>query len=175
MLDFELQADTAIPLCAHEWMLRELVRNLLHNAIRHAPIGSALLVTLTLQADRQHACLRILDEGPGLPEELLQRLYQPFSAGDTRNGSGLGLAICLEIVQALHGAWSCTTATKGRTSLACKRRLACRLRQSSRPLRSPLALPPYSHFKKWLQRGFCARLTGAAPSLRRTAGVGAMH
>jgi len=103
LLDFELQADTAIPLCAHEWMLRELVRNLLHNAIRHAPIGSALLVTLTLQADRQHACLRILDEGPGLPEELLQRLYQPFSAGDTRNGSGLGLAICMEIVQALQG------------------------------------------------------------------------
>ena len=60
-------------------------------------------VTLTPQADRQHACLHIIDQGPGLSEELLQRLYQPFSAGDTRNGSGLGLAICLEIVQALHG------------------------------------------------------------------------
>lgn len=103
LLDFELQADTPTPVPAHEWMLRELVRNLLHNAIRHAPPGSALLVTLTPRADGQHACLRILDEGPGLPEELLQRLYQPFSAGDTRNGSGLGLAICMEIVQALHG------------------------------------------------------------------------
>jgi two-component system sensor histidine kinase TctE len=103
MLDFELRADTPVPLSAHEWMLRELVRNLLHNAIRHAPPGSALLVTLTPQADRQHACLHIIDQGPGLSEELLQRLYQPFSAGDTRNGSGLGLAICLEIVQALHG------------------------------------------------------------------------
>lgn len=103
MLDFELRADTPVPVPAHEWMLRELVRNLLHNAIRHAPPGSALLVTLAPQADRQHSCLHIIDQGPGLSEELLQRLYQPFSAGDTRNGSGLGLAICLEIVQALHG------------------------------------------------------------------------
>ena len=103
LLDFELQADTSIPLAAHEWMLRELVRNLLHNAIRHAPIGSALLVTLTLSPDCRHANLHIIDQGPGLSEELLQRLYQPFSAGSTSTGSGLGLAICLEIVQALHG------------------------------------------------------------------------
>ena len=103
LLDFELQADTSIPLAAHEWMLRELVRNLLHNAIRHAPIGSALLVTLTLSPDCRHANLLIIDQGPGLSEELLQRLYQPFSAGSTSTGSGLGLAICLEIVQALHG------------------------------------------------------------------------
>ena len=102
-LDFELQADASTPVCAHEWMLRELVRNLLHNAIRHAPPGSALLVTLAAQADGRHTCLHVIDHGPGLPDELLQRLYQPFSAGDSRHGSGLGLAICLESVQALHG------------------------------------------------------------------------
>jgi len=102
-LDFELQADVPTPVRAHAWMLRELVRNLLHNAIRHAPHGSALLVTLSPAPSKQHACLRILDQGPGLSQELIQRLYQPFSAGDSRHGSGLGLAICLEIVQALHG------------------------------------------------------------------------
>lgn len=103
MLDFELQADAPVWVHAHEWMLRELVRNLLHNAIRHAPSGSALWVALRLTNHNRQACLHIIDQGPGLSEELIQRLYQPFSAGDSRNGSGLGLAICLEIVQALGG------------------------------------------------------------------------
>lgn len=102
-LDFELQADLPVWVHAHEWMLRELMRNLLHNAIRHAPTGSALLVALRLENHNQQACLQIIDQGPGLSEELIQRLYQPFSAGDSRNGSGLGLAICMEIVQALGG------------------------------------------------------------------------
>lgn len=102
-LDFELQADVAMPVLAHGWMLRELVRNLLHNAIRHAPHGSALLVTLQPTRAKTHARLSIVDQGLGLSQELIQRLYQPFSAGDSRHGSGLGLAICMEIVQALGG------------------------------------------------------------------------
>lgn len=102
-LDFELQADTPVQVQAHEWMLRELVRNVLHNAICHAPVGSALWVTLTPDTSQQQATLRILDQGAGLSEALMQRLYQPFSAGDSRSGSGLGLAICWEIVQALEG------------------------------------------------------------------------
>lgn len=103
LLDFELQADTPVTVRAHAWMLRELVRNLLHNAIRHAPEGSALSVELAPGAHQHTATLRIRDHGPGLSEELMQRLYQPFSAGDSRHGSGLGLAICQEIVQALNG------------------------------------------------------------------------
>lgn len=102
-LDFELQADTPAYVQAHAWMLRELVRNLLHNAIRHAPTASSLLVTLRPAPSKLQAHLCIVDQGPGLSEELIQRLYQPFSAGDTRDGSGLGLAICQEIVQAMGG------------------------------------------------------------------------
>lgn len=102
-LDFELQADRPVSIQAHAWMLRELVRNLLHNAIRHAPLGSALSVHLVIDASARTAQLHITDHGPGLTEELMQRLYQPFSAGDSRHGSGLGLAICQEIVQALGG------------------------------------------------------------------------
>ena len=41
--------------------------------------------------------------GSGIDDELAQRLFQPFSAGNTRSGSGLGLAICQEIVQTLGG------------------------------------------------------------------------
>lgn len=99
-LDFGIHTDPA-PLRAHAWMLRELARNLLHNAIRHAPAGSTLSVDL--RSDGRHAALTIADQGPGIDAELATRLFQPFSAGDIRTGSGLGLAICHEIVQALDG------------------------------------------------------------------------
>ncbi len=99
-LEFELQAQTATVL-AHDWMLRELVRNLLHNAIKHSPKGSSLSVHLTV--DEVHAQLVIADSGAGIDEELRQRLFQPFSAGRMQPGSGLGLAICAEIASALGG------------------------------------------------------------------------
>jgi len=100
-LDFELQADLPVQVAAPEWMLRELTRNLLHNAIRHAPPGTPLQVRLTHSAT--DALLCIADSGPGISPELERRLFQPFAAGDRHSGSGLGLAICREIVQALHG------------------------------------------------------------------------
>jgi two-component system sensor histidine kinase TctE len=99
-LDFGIHTDEAL-LHAHEWMLRELSRNLLHNAVRHAPRGSVLSVEL--RADRHHLALTISDQGPGIHDELRTRLFQPFSAGDVRTGSGLGLAICQEITLALGG------------------------------------------------------------------------
>ena len=99
-LDFEIRTVPA-PIRAHEWMLRELVRNLLHNAIRHAPEHTEL--TLSLVSDRQFAALTIRDDGPGISSALRERLFQPFSAGQSRSGSGLGLMICREIVTALGG------------------------------------------------------------------------
>ena len=100
VLDFELQAEPVV-LRAHEWMLRELTRNLLSNAVRHSPPGGLLGIRLE-QAGGQ-ARLMLSDSGPGIEPELARRLFQPFSAGAGGSGSGLGLAICHEIVQALGG------------------------------------------------------------------------
>lgn len=99
-LDFEIDLAAA-PVRGHEWMLRELTRNLLHNAIRHAPPGSRLAVRLL--ADARTAALTVADEGPGIDAALRERLFQPFAAGSRSGGSGLGLAICREIVQSLGG------------------------------------------------------------------------
>lgn len=99
-IDFDIETQPA-PVRAHEWMLRELARNLLHNAIKHTPAAGSLSVRVL--ADARTATLRVTDSGAGIPDELAGRLFQPFSAGDVRNGSGLGLAICQEIVQALGG------------------------------------------------------------------------
>ncbi|MBB3176008.1 sensor histidine kinase [Variovorax sp. Sphag1AA] len=101
-LDFELSAAaTPVPVRAHRWMLQELSRNLLHNAIKHSPNGGALVVRVA--ADAQSATLTLSDQGPGISDELRQRLFAPFAAGDVSSGSGLGLAICREIVLALGG------------------------------------------------------------------------
>jgi two-component system sensor histidine kinase TctE len=99
-IDFEIEtAPAAIE--AHTWMLRELSRNLMHNAVKHTPPGGRIAVRLV--TDRNSAALTVADSGPGVTAELRTRLFQPFSAGDVRHGSGLGLAICHEIVRALGG------------------------------------------------------------------------
>ncbi len=101
-LDFELAVPAQpVRVRAHLWMLQELARNLLHNAIKHSPRGAALAVRVRAEAGQ--AVLEVSDEGPGISDALRQRLFAPFAAGDVGSGSGLGLAICHEIVQALGG------------------------------------------------------------------------
>ncbi len=99
-LDFDLLLQP-VAVRAHAWALRELARNLLHNAIKHSPPQGRLVVSL--QAEGSSACLSITDSGPGIPDALRPRLFQPFAAGAAGSGSGLGLAICREIVQSVGG------------------------------------------------------------------------
>ncbi len=101
-LDFDLEAHEA-PVRAHEWSLRELTRNLLHNAVRHSPVGGRL--SIRLQAHGDSATLLIRDDGPGISGPQRERLFQPFATDATTHGSGsgLGLAICRGLVETLHG------------------------------------------------------------------------
>ena len=85
----------------HAWALREMLRNLLHNAIRHSPEGGR--VALRLDADVRTAALTVSDNGPGVSEDLRHSLFQPFATGNPGVGAGLGLAICREIVDSLGG------------------------------------------------------------------------
>jgi two-component system, OmpR family, sensor histidine kinase TctE len=99
-IEFDIATQPA-PVRAHDWMLRELSRNLVHNAIKHTPPAGTL--SIRVLTDGNTAALVVSDSGPGVPAELQARLFQPFSSGDVRSGSGLGLAICREIVRALGG------------------------------------------------------------------------
>ena len=99
-IDFEFDG-TPTPVRAHRWMLQELTRNLLHNAIKHSPPEARLWLSVGTVQDE--AVLTLRDEGPGIPAELRQRLFAPFAAGNVMSGSGLGLAISREIVQTLRG------------------------------------------------------------------------
>ena len=100
-LDFELEA-TEVFVRAHEWSLRELTRNLLHNAVRHSPIGGRL--SISLERGSGQARLQISDDGPGIPEQRRARLFQAFASDAAAGaGAGLGLAICQGLVETLQG------------------------------------------------------------------------
>ncbi|HEX6320341.1 MAG TPA: ATP-binding protein [Burkholderiales bacterium] len=92
-----------VPVRGDRDKLASLVRNLLDNAGRHAPQGST--VRLELRARAPGATLSVIDEGPGIPPELRERVFESYYRipGSPGEGSGLGLAIVREIA-AQHGA-----------------------------------------------------------------------
>jgi signal transduction histidine kinase len=101
-----LEASERVTIDADGSQLARVVRNLLDNAIRHAPNDSVVLV----QIHRQNgvASLRVIDEGAGFPPEFRERAFEPFTradeARDTRTGTaGLGLSIAKGIVTAHQG------------------------------------------------------------------------
>ncbi|MEN0653069.1 MULTISPECIES: sensor histidine kinase [Hyphobacterium] len=81
--------------------LKQVVLNLLSNAIRHTPKGGT--VTIALEHRDGSATIAVKDEGEGIDPERLARVFERFERG-VRGGAGLGLALVKEIVE-LHGGW----------------------------------------------------------------------
>lgn len=101
-----LEADHRVILDADGSQLARVVRNLLDNAIRHAPADSVVLVQIS--QSEGSATLRVIDEGAGFPAEFRDRAFEPFTradeARDLRTGTaGLGLSIAKGIVTAHAG------------------------------------------------------------------------
>jgi len=84
--------------------LQQICWNLLQNAVKFTPEEGR--VSLTLARDGSVAEISVSDTGPGIPEQLLPRIFEPFRQGDgaaDKGGLGLGLAIVRELVNAHHG------------------------------------------------------------------------
>lgn len=90
----------------NEASLSSAVENVLRNALRHAPTGS--VISLSLRVQDHKAILEIADQGPGVPEADLPNLFEPFYrvAANSVNGTGagLGLTIARAAVHAHAGA-----------------------------------------------------------------------
>lgn len=93
-LDFSLQA-VSVRLNTDAWLLGELVRNLLSNAIQHSPLGSALGVVIRVLPSGTE--LLVWDNGGGMDEAIQARLFEPFQSASGASGVGLGLSICRQI------------------------------------------------------------------------------
>jgi two-component system, OmpR family, sensor kinase len=104
-IELRVTAPAHLEITADPDRLRQVVDNLLDNALRFAPAGSAIEVTLRPQGDK--AVLDIADRGPGFPPGFLPVAFERFSRPDDHRGehqgSGLGLAIVKALVEAHHG------------------------------------------------------------------------
>jgi signal transduction histidine kinase len=90
--------------------LDQVLVNLLANAARHA--GGAPIEIKLWTSDKE-TCVRVRDSGPGIPEAVRSRLFEPFArAPGAAPGLGLGLYISREIVEA-HGGRIETTTARG--------------------------------------------------------------
>jgi two-component system OmpR family sensor kinase len=113
--DIRLAVD-AVPdsatVIGDELRLRQVMANLIGNAIRHTPAGTVVVVGLEQDGD-EHVVLEVRDDGPGIAEEDVGRVFERFyradpsrtrvgANGSTSGGSGLGLSIVSALVAA-HG------------------------------------------------------------------------
>lgn len=97
-------------------LLRRAIENVLRNGIRYSPKHSAIRLTMT-ESDRE-VVIAVRDFGPGVPDDALARLFDPFfrveEARDTSSGgSGMGLSIAKRAVQLHHGTIVAENASPG--------------------------------------------------------------
>jgi two-component system OmpR family sensor kinase len=127
-LDLPKESVTVV---GDEASLHQAVANLLTNARVHTPPGTT--VTTSLTVSEQEATLSVVDDGPGIPANLLSQVFNRFTRGDTSRRhtagtSGLGLAIVKAIVDA-HGGNVNATSRAGRTAFTMRLPVATGIRQ----------------------------------------------
>ncbi|WP_230970632.1 sensor histidine kinase [Nitrogeniibacter aestuarii] len=114
-IEIAFEGEAATPLAGNEAMLREMVANLVDNAIRYSSAGTQVVVSAASHPDAVE--LRVTDQGPGIaPEErefVFRRFYRILGQGNAE-GSGLGLAIVREIAHAHRGRITLESGPDGR-------------------------------------------------------------
>jgi len=104
-LRLELHATAPVTLEGDRELLYRAIENVLRNALRFSPTGSQIDIRTVLE--KQRVLISVRDHGPGVPEGLLERIFEPFwRVGKARDrdsgGHGIGLAITARVA-ALHG------------------------------------------------------------------------
>jgi len=105
-LDLEMEVEEGLPpLQVDRVRIETVIRNLVENAVKYA--GPEASIRIQAQRSGEHVIFRVSDNGPGIPPEERERIFESFyrvESGLTRtaSGAGLGLAICHGLVRA-HG------------------------------------------------------------------------
>lgn len=98
--DLDLRGPDDITVMGNRVALRELFNNLLSNAAEAMPDGGRVTVTISPEGDTWSVAVR--DEGPGVPAEVRDRIFEPFFSTGSESGMGLGLNITRHIARR-HG------------------------------------------------------------------------
>ncbi|MCM3298035.1 DUF4118 domain-containing protein [Streptomyces pseudogriseolus] len=101
----ELDIPETLPMVhVDRGLLERAVANVVENAVNHSPPGEKALVSASALGDRVE--LRVVDRGPGVPDEAKERIFEPFQRyGDSPRGVGigLGLAVARGFIEAVRG------------------------------------------------------------------------
>lgn len=129
--DVEIEPGDRISMPVHVTWLRRAMQNLIDNAVRYA--GSA---RLSLAAVDGQAVITVADKGPGISDENIERMFQPFarleeSRSSSTGGTGLGLTLARAIIEEHGGTLSLTNAHEDDGSIA---GLVATIRLPIRPL-----------------------------------------
>ncbi|MFI6013652.1 DUF4118 domain-containing protein [Streptomyces sp. NPDC051243] len=91
----ELDVPETLPMVAVDpGLLERSVANLVENAVKYSPDGRPVLVSASAIADRVE--VRVVDRGPGVPDEAKERIFAPFQRyGDAPRGAGVGLGLAV--------------------------------------------------------------------------------
>lgn len=99
-----------VPVVVDPRRLREVLDNLLDNALKYTPPEASIWIECrqVVQNRRPFVRIEVRDDGPGIPKEQIERIFEPFHQSNGRaaysgQGVGLGLAICRHIIEAHHG------------------------------------------------------------------------
>lgn len=86
-------------------LLRRAVENVVRNAVHHSPSGQSVDIAVKAEPENRFYIIRVADKGPGIPEDRIESMFDPFIRGDEGSqsgGFGLGLSIARRAIQA-HG------------------------------------------------------------------------
>lgn len=102
-IDLGMTKQADIMLLDADGGLSMLLRNAVNNAVTYSPEGEQ--VDISLFAEAGQCVLQVLDRGPGIPENELDKIFTPFHRASNNHtpGNGLGLAICQEVAKRLGG------------------------------------------------------------------------
>lgn len=93
-LDVAVPADLS-PVRADFALLEQALANLLLNAARHTPAGTAIFVAAGVDHDGERVFFTVADRGPGFPLAMRERLFKKFERGDAARAGGLGLGLSI--------------------------------------------------------------------------------
>jgi two-component system OmpR family sensor kinase len=131
-----LAGDTAPVVMGDDARLRQVLSNLLSNAVTHTPVGT--VATVTVGADGTDAVLEVSDNGPGLAPDAAERVFERFYRADTSRtraagGTGLGLSIVAALVAAHGGTVAVETAPGAGATFRVRLPLAAPLENAAEP------------------------------------------
>jgi two-component system sensor histidine kinase KdpD len=138
----DLDVPETLPMVAVDpGLLERSVANIVENAVKYSPPDEPVLVSASAMADRVE--LRVVDRGPGVPDEAKDRIFEPFQRhGDAPRGAGvgLGLAVARGFAEAMSGTLNAEDTPGGGLTMVLSLRVAGPHPASVAPARD-LAIP----------------------------------